>query len=856
MKLLSFFLFIGVLAWSQNTDPSVYQTYLESNPQKNTIPVRIFLNKQLDSRSLNESFKDRGLSKEERAQELVQKLQEQAKEQQVVIDYLAEKSITNVQSFWIINMISAQLNLPTIHLLQNHPSVHHIELNDEKIIFIDPKTPQELEIVTPEKSPNGLEPGLEAINVRPLWEMGYTGRGKIAYTYDTGIWPTHPAISENFIGNYRPIDQAYYPYFQEEPNGNISSHGTHVTGTMMGLEKSTNDTIGVAWNAYFIANDLVTSTVEALPPIDEMVLAFQWALNPDGDLNTFDDIPDVINNSWRWYDGADTLHCGGFVVDLMNTLEAAGIAVIFSGGNSGPNNTTVNSPQRINTSEVNTFSVGSINAHDTLFPISSFSTRGPKQCPGTGSLIIHPEVVAPGQNVRSAWGTDSYNSISGTSMASPHVSGVTLLLKEAFPMASGEEILTAIYYTASDLGEVGEDNTYGMGLIDAYAAFLYLSNTYTPAPPITGTDLKIADFIADCENWYTCDPMNDIQIKTSNIGDSVASNIMMSYDFNGVQFNDNVTGSINAGSNHFSFLNDISFPEGPFEMMIEVSSDETDIDLINNQRVFRSHYLAPNEFPYLEQFQAPYFSYNNWFRNNRDVDEKWDTLSNPNQPLWSSNAITFSFSMDVSQNNTDELISAPIPLPSNADSLFLAFDYSYNHRHNAFSDTLEVLISSDCGNSWETVFYLGGSDLNTSEQNTEDYYPASFEEWSHFSTVISDYAGENIQLQFKAINRRGNRLWIDNIAVYENNPPAGIEYLEPIISLNPNPSNGFVEITSNQHLNDAHIYIYNLTGKLINEVSFNSLNNCTLNLSDVAKGSYFIHIQHQDGRRIEKLILE
>ena len=48
---------------------------------------------------------------------------------------------------------------------------------------------------------------------------------------------------------------------------------------------------------------------------------------------------------------------------LMNAIEAAGIANVFSGGNSGPSNSTVNSPQRINTSEVNTFSVGSVNGN-------------------------------------------------------------------------------------------------------------------------------------------------------------------------------------------------------------------------------------------------------------------------------------------------------------------------------------------------------------------------------------------------------------------------------------------------------------------------------------------------------------
>ena len=102
------------------------------------------------------------------------------------------------------------------------------------------------------------------------------------------------------------------------------------------------------------------------------------------------------------------------VVNLMNAVEAAGIANIFS-EEIQDRPIPQNAPQRINTSEVNTFSVGSVNGNGA-FPISisNFSTRGPKQCPHSGSvaLEIHPEVVAPGQNVRSAWGDDNFNTIS------------------------------------------------------------------------------------------------------------------------------------------------------------------------------------------------------------------------------------------------------------------------------------------------------------------------------------------------------------------------------------------------------------------------------------------------------------
>ena len=67
-------------------------------------------------------------------------------------------------------------------------------------------------------------------------------------------------------------------------------------------------------------------------------------------------------------------------------------------------------------------------------------------------------------------------------MACPHIVGAIGLLKQAFPTLTGKQIKLALYNTARDLGTAGEDNTYGKGLIDVYAAFLSLGVPDTIAP--------------------------------------------------------------------------------------------------------------------------------------------------------------------------------------------------------------------------------------------------------------------------------------------------------------------------------------------------------------------------------------
>ena len=363
-----------------------------SNGSNEYLTVRVEFKNNLDPLNFQQDCEKKGIRGDEQTRLLIKALMETAEASQKNIlrdlNTYYSANINNVYPFWIVNLMIVEADKTAIEAIANNGEVLYLDIEDGKFLAHDPLIPGNRSKVS---SPGGVEPGLTAINAPAMWQLGYTGRGRVVYNYDTGVWPTHPSFANRFMANFYPMSQSWYGFFSQTPNGNVNDHGTHTLGTIAGLDTAAHDTIGVAYGAYWIANDFVTSTVAALPPLADMIGAFQWALNPDGDVNTTHDIPDVINNSWRWYDVGDTVHCGGFVVNLMNAIEAAGIANVFSGGNFGPSNTTISSPQRINTSNVNTFSVGSVDGNQPFpHPISNFSSRGPTQCPGTGSLSIHP----------------------------------------------------------------------------------------------------------------------------------------------------------------------------------------------------------------------------------------------------------------------------------------------------------------------------------------------------------------------------------------------------------------------------------------------------------------------------------
>ena len=161
-----------------------------------------------------------------------------------------------------------------------------------------------------------------------------------------------------------------------------------------------------------------------------------------------------------------------FQADIQ-TFKAAGIAVVFAAGNTGPSASTSISPAN----NPGSFAVGSVGTLASTTEISNFSARGPSACDGT----IFPEIVAPGFDVWTSDLTaggifpDSYALVDGTSFSAPHVSGVMALLLSAFPDTPVDLLETALKESATDLGATGADNAYGYGLVDALAAFNYLS---------------------------------------------------------------------------------------------------------------------------------------------------------------------------------------------------------------------------------------------------------------------------------------------------------------------------------------------------------------------------------------------
>jgi subtilisin family serine protease len=442
---------------------------------------------QVDVNAMHRAFKALRASKAERHYQVVTALQRKANDTQgPIMQYLAGQvstgEIEDVESRWIVNMVYAHATKRTILELAKRTDVGMIY--DDGLLVLDAPVDSS---PASQSTPGSAEPNLRAINAHLLWDLGITGEGTLVMNIDTGVNGAHPALSERWRGN-QPGVNWYHAWFDQMTTPSPvpvdyggTKHGSHTMGIMTGVDTTTRDTIGVAPRARWIASP--TIDVGFSPHTTYTLNAFQWAADPDSNVNTSDDVPDVISNSYQDpnVSGTECNGASGYWA-VVDALEAIGTAVVWSAGNAGPGASTITPPKNRITSNVNFFAAGNLNT-STAPPwvISSSSSRGPSDC---DNLTIKPEVCAPGTSIRSSLAGSTYGNLSGTSMASPHVAGAIALLRSANPAMTGTELKETLLNTAVDYGTPGEDNTYGNGLIDLWAAYLTVS---VANPRIEGT---------------------------------------------------------------------------------------------------------------------------------------------------------------------------------------------------------------------------------------------------------------------------------------------------------------------------------------------------------------------------------
>ena len=312
------------------------------------------------------------------------------------------------------NFSVAKLSLEQISELNNSGAVEYIEVDAKRYLYA-------------ESVPYGI-----TMVQAPLVSDAYTSNIK-ACIIDTGYTLGHPDLPSSGVTGY-----AFSGHGSWSSDGN--GHGTHVAGTIAAIGRNNIGVVGVNPSAKLglhivkIFNDAGNWTTAS-----NLVTAIQSCKNAGAK---------VVNMSLGGSSSTATEQ------NALASFYQGGMLLVAAAGNAG--NSSLSYPA----SYSSVMSVAAVDSSRNRADYSQYNSQ--------------VEIAAPGSSVYSTYKNNSYSTLSGTSMATPHVTGVAALVWSQFPSCTPARIRTALTATAQDRGTAGRDVYYGFGIVRAQNAVSYL----------------------------------------------------------------------------------------------------------------------------------------------------------------------------------------------------------------------------------------------------------------------------------------------------------------------------------------------------------------------------------------------
>ncbi|MGW6476677.1 S8 family peptidase [Streptomyces sp. NPDC055059] len=294
-----------------------------------------------------------------------------------------------------------------------------------------------------EKMQASLDRSTKQVHAPEAWAAGYDGKGTKVAVLDTGVDTDHPDLKGRVAEskNFTDSDDA----------GDHQGHGTHTTSTVGGTgAASDGKERGVAPGTTLLNGKVLNDSGSGAT--SWIIAGMQWAVDQGAD---------VVSMSLG--NPAQT-DCTDPMATATEELAQSSKNTLFviAAGNTGPANNTVSSPG----CAPSVLTVGAVDGADAM---ANFSSRGPAY----GSHTLKPEITAPGVAISAAAaggrGIYAYQSMSGTSMATPHVAGAAAIVKERHPDWSAQQIKSALVSSA-DAAIPGDVRETGGGRLDVKAA--------------------------------------------------------------------------------------------------------------------------------------------------------------------------------------------------------------------------------------------------------------------------------------------------------------------------------------------------------------------------------------------------
>ncbi|MFO8110844.1 MAG: NosD domain-containing protein [Thermoplasmata archaeon] len=284
--------------------------------------------------------------------------------------------------------------------------------------------------------------GMEKIDAPDAWNLTTGSDEVVVAVVDTGIEYDHPDLKDNMWSSeegyhgYNALNDSYYPM---DENG----HGTHVAGTIGAVGNNNTGVVGVNWNVSLMGAKFLGAMGEGTTA--GAIASLEYVLERK---NEGENIV-ATSNSWGGPGYSQLLY------EAIQRHQEAGILFIAAAGNSGVNH-DMDPSYPAGYDLTNIISVASTNADDELSWSSDYGARS-----------VH--VSAPGTDINSTYLDGGYRHMSGTSMATPHVSGLVALLASHDPSYDHIQLKNVVLSSADTLPSLS-NLTLTEGRINAYNA--------------------------------------------------------------------------------------------------------------------------------------------------------------------------------------------------------------------------------------------------------------------------------------------------------------------------------------------------------------------------------------------------
>lgn len=619
--------------------------------------------------------------------------------------------------------------------------------------------------------------GLFKINAEQAWDIATGDTSVVVAVTDDAFDVFHPDLQNVLLPGW----DAYTSTPNPGPCGvNKGNHGTHVAGT---VGAQTNNGIGLASIGFGIK----------ILPIKIGDCASQYLpASYAGVIYAADNNADIINMSWGSNGG------GAYGQNVMIYAWNRGCILVAAAGND--NTSQYHYPSNYNY----VIAVASTDQNDNK---SSFSNYG-----------TWIDISAPGTNIASTYPDNKYVYMSGTSMATPLVSGLLGLMKSYDPTISNSDLIQCLFNSADPMNNYYyNNNLMGHGRINAQAALNCLS--------VQGSDLDIGINSILSPVGSTCLDSLVVDVELKNYGSITVNTATINYSVDNVNYTYNWTGSLASGESDTITLTGINLTAGSYTLEVETSlpNGQADENIYND-----------NKLSYFTLIARPNVSVE---ASKLEICEGGSVIlsaSGAGYYSWSpSNLVSYSMGTNTTaypnETTTFRVIGTGECGTDTAEIQIIVHE-----KPSVTSVVLNGNLASLNLEAGETVkWYFNNNLIGTSN-------PIELVHNGEYTAVIENEHNCSVSIVF---NFDGG----ESVNVIELNKNS--------IAIYPNPAKEQIHIESENSIDK--IYIYDITGRVVlKEYMDEALSSYNLNIKQLASGVYNLKIYTESGIVYKKMIKE